>query len=511
MKNKSQEIHHTSYSLYGKSDKPGVNVFPVCKQCHDNECHSADNWIKDPTHPTLKNRNSRSFTKKLQQNMKALTVEAEDPTQMTVTSAEGGLVIEIKYINSNVTHKILINPDRYVCIRTLYRCGGLKDKARPSDFKNSDACKKKIENIRRKEKIDADFFPGNVPTIKPLWVHPDLAKEYVSYLGNHIEVSLLTRSLDKVLNHSDIEANIHTLPTRPLVALVKDESVIESIVTRNNMEDVVIGDDVKFEDQRIIIDSRLVAKKLGIEHSSLLKTIDTNPEYYQKRLKIKYSSEKRTDGGHPTRFCWLTEKQLYALTFRSDLTEPVMDVCELLLDRLSCLGSDEKKRHTNTPEPSLTQEAADYDPGIRHYKAMTEFLKIVDQMTSLYGKDYVYSLLNGGPLPLKEIHIKTRTHATTGEKISGVEINEIKELCDPSIKHITNEAVSNALKSIGQDPETALGSGIVTKRAKVLLDSRLVPALVDEINRQHGKPGILIPLDGKFAPIEQVFLRPKGQ
>ncbi|NEP50595.1 MAG: HNH endonuclease [Moorea sp. SIO3C2] len=44
LENNSEEVHHTSYQ--GGNDKPGVNMFPVCKSCHYEFCHNDDNWIK---------------------------------------------------------------------------------------------------------------------------------------------------------------------------------------------------------------------------------------------------------------------------------------------------------------------------------------------------------------------------------------------------------------------------------------------------------------------------------
>ncbi len=41
-KNKSKEAHHSRY--LGIEDKPGINLFPVCLDCHKSLCHSKENW-----------------------------------------------------------------------------------------------------------------------------------------------------------------------------------------------------------------------------------------------------------------------------------------------------------------------------------------------------------------------------------------------------------------------------------------------------------------------------------
>ena len=53
---KSEEIHH---ALYG-NDIPGKTIFSVCRHCHENICHSPENWIKSSN--PMKCRNTPQFT-----------------------------------------------------------------------------------------------------------------------------------------------------------------------------------------------------------------------------------------------------------------------------------------------------------------------------------------------------------------------------------------------------------------------------------------------------------------
>jgi hypothetical protein len=45
-KKKSEQIHHTRYE--GANDEPGINLFPVCLDCHKTICHSPQNWSQNP-------------------------------------------------------------------------------------------------------------------------------------------------------------------------------------------------------------------------------------------------------------------------------------------------------------------------------------------------------------------------------------------------------------------------------------------------------------------------------
>ena len=65
---KSEELHH---AFYGR-DIIGVSVFPTCLSCHQNVCHSSDNWVIDHKNPVWKNRNTTGFTQRLQLGYKLL-------------------------------------------------------------------------------------------------------------------------------------------------------------------------------------------------------------------------------------------------------------------------------------------------------------------------------------------------------------------------------------------------------------------------------------------------------
>jgi uncharacterized coiled-coil protein SlyX len=75
---KSEQIHHTSYSRTGIDDQVGVNVFPVCKNCHKNVCHSTKNWITVPANPTFGNKNTEEFVQLLQDNMARLITDSKE-------------------------------------------------------------------------------------------------------------------------------------------------------------------------------------------------------------------------------------------------------------------------------------------------------------------------------------------------------------------------------------------------------------------------------------------------
>jgi phage regulator Rha-like protein len=64
----------------------------------------------------------------------------------------------------------------------------------------------------------------------------------------------------------------------------------------------------------LVVDSRLVAESLGIEHRALLKTVRATPERLARlqsysRLKFQVQSDPNNISSHPDKFYWLNEKQ----------------------------------------------------------------------------------------------------------------------------------------------------------------------------------------------------------
>ena len=85
----------------------------------------------------------------------------------------------------------------------------------------------------------------------------------------------------------------------------------------------------------LVVDSRLVAQELGIEHPTLLKTIDK----YSTRLEAKSPLRFEVDvvkrpqgGGSHTRYAWLDERQATLLMTYSRNIEQVLNCKDALVD-----------------------------------------------------------------------------------------------------------------------------------------------------------------------------------
>ncbi|RUT10558.1 hypothetical protein DSM107010_41250 [Chroococcidiopsis cubana SAG 39.79] len=85
----------------------------------------------------------------------------------------------------------------------------------------------------------------------------------------------------------------------------------------------------------LVVDSRLVAQRLGIEHHTLLKTIDKYLARLEAKSPVRFEVDvvKRPQGGgSPTRYALLDERQATLLMTYSRNTEQVLDCKDALVD-----------------------------------------------------------------------------------------------------------------------------------------------------------------------------------
>ena len=85
----------------------------------------------------------------------------------------------------------------------------------------------------------------------------------------------------------------------------------------------------------LVVDSRLVAEELGIEHHTLLKTIDKYSARLEAKSPLRFEVDvvKRSQGGGSnTRYAWLDERQSTLLMTYSRNTQQVLDCKDALVD-----------------------------------------------------------------------------------------------------------------------------------------------------------------------------------
>jgi phage regulator Rha-like protein len=78
-----------------------------------------------------------------------------------------------------------------------------------------------------------------------------------------------------------------------------------------------------------VVDSRLIAIELGIQHESFVKTIKTYQTRLEKRGVLRFEIDKPlkgSSGGRPETFYWLNERQCIFLTTLSRNTDQVVEL-----------------------------------------------------------------------------------------------------------------------------------------------------------------------------------------
>jgi phage regulator Rha-like protein len=89
-----------------------------------------------------------------------------------------------------------------------------------------------------------------------------------------------------------------------------------------------MSDITPFEyDSQLVVDSRLIAQELGIEHESFMRTIDTNKTLAEQAFGFFRFQIGKIDGrGRPERYVLLTEDQAtFLMTLSRNTYPPSLD------------------------------------------------------------------------------------------------------------------------------------------------------------------------------------------
>ena len=249
---------------------------------------------------------------------------------------------------SNKNHEVSFNENGWVNGKSLVKCIETNKKSicyflrlkyiliNGTKHRLTSLLNEIYEEVKQSDGVDATIDSG-IDKMSPVWMHPEIAKVFLVYL----DFPELTQWYNQTQEDSAKEDN-HSLPTRKVSASVTSESDTKLTVAHNNTKSIDVNDDISYHDGAVVIDSRLLAERLGLQHKSLLLNIDRNPEYYQDEWGIKYCYERIPNvvGEHYQRVCWLNKEQVRAITVRCQLTPQVKAYSKLLIKRLSELEAN---------------------------------------------------------------------------------------------------------------------------------------------------------------------------
>lgn len=219
----------------------------------------------------------------------------------------------------------------------------------------------------------------------------------------------------------------------------------------------------------LVVDSRLIAEQLGIEHRALLQTIDKYLERLERKAKIAFEMSK-SQRGKPERFAWLNEQQASLLMTFSRNTEQVLDCKEALVEAF-----EQAKRIIKEVLPAQSEEIerlrlqnenlrlqADIEKTKRDRE--TTFFAVTATMGEEAGRRVMAEARGEQPIQIapakpEVVFIEQGTDQVVGSTANGRTITALLKDTghNPNSKKDVTKA-KQRLKSIGIDYET--GSGL---------------------------------------------------
>ena len=144
----------------------------------------------------------------------------------------------------------------------------------------------------------------------------------------------------------------------------------------------------------LVVDSRLIADELGIEHATLLKTIKKHLDRLERKEPVRFEIDvvKRPQGGtYEVSYCYLNEYQATLLMTFSRNTEQVLDCKEKLVD-----GFEKAKQIIKEVIPAQSERIRELELELELTKAKTYYMDRRDAIRLIHGAE-VLALLDGRP------------------------------------------------------------------------------------------------------------------
>ena len=157
----------------------------------------------------------------------------------------------------------------------------------------------------------------------------------------------------------------------------------------------------------LVVDSRLIADELGIEHATLLRTIKKHLDRLERKEPVRFEIDvvKRPQGGtYEVSYCHLNEYQATLLMTFSRNTEQVLDCKEKLVD-----GFEKAKQLIKEVIPAQSERIRELELELELTKAKTYYMDRRDAIRLIHGAE-VLALLDGRPdIVIEKIEKVTET------------------------------------------------------------------------------------------------------
>lgn len=196
-------------------------------------------------------------------------------------------------------------------------------------------------------------------------------------------------------------------------------------------------------DGQLLVDSRLIAERLGITHEAILKTIDKHLTRLQAKSPVRFEIDvvKRPQGGtYNIRYAFLNEAQATKLMTYSRNTEQVLDCKDALCDAF-----EKAKALITTVIPAQSARLAEL-------LAENENLRLKSDIATLHGKEFAALAMGGGVIHV-EVPVTEIVEPVTGRSVKILTAAQLKSIVKertgqnlPSLKWFADE-----LRAMGRD------------------------------------------------------------
>lgn len=146
--------------------------------------------------------------------------------------------------------------------------------------------------------------------------------------------------------------------------------------------------------ESLVVDSRLIANELGIEHATLLKTIKKYIDRLERKNPVRFEVDvvKRPQGGtYEVSYCYLDEYQATLLMTFSRNTEQVLDCKEKLVD-----GFEKAKKIIKEVIPAKSDRIRELEMELEISRNNRYILDRSDAIASIHGVGML-ALIKGVP------------------------------------------------------------------------------------------------------------------
>lgn len=250
-------------------------------------------------------------------------------------------------------------------------------------------------------------------------------------------------------------------------------------------------------DGELVVDSRLIANQLGIEHRSFFRTIKKYETRIEQRFGVvRFDFTPCDNAGHAEKYALLTENQSMALMTFSKNTDEVIE-CKLnLVDAF-----DKAKQIIKTIIPAQNDRIRELELENENLKLKTNLVNITDTLVTMHGEALGLTIAGLNVGQVIEIKIPTTEvlNPITGDS---VEFLDAKQLATEVQRRSGQKVKSNAdfirkLKAANRDDLILPVTRNMT--AEYVKADYLDEAI--EVVYRGGKQGLLSPVPAMIKSI----------